>query len=222
MIIGFWISFCLFRGIGMSSVLRVRPTKIELIRLKRRRELAKKVHKILRERLTILVNEFLSRVRIAYRVRLEINNILRDVYRDSAYLVSLYGDGVFDYFRNTVREESRVVIGFENIMGVKSYTAMVRKGVFTDPMIELTGFRENSIKLIQKLIELGRIERSIISLGEEIRRTKRRVNALEYIFIPKLENTIRYLSMKFEEREREEKARLKRVKSMLEKKKGVT
>ncbi len=200
--------------------MRVRPTKIELIRLKKRRDLAKKVHRILRERLTILVNEFLTRVRNAYHVRKQINKDILQIYNNAALFLSLYGDRIFDYYKNTRSEPSKVVVGFENIMGVRSYTAMFKKGSFGTSYPELNEFQKQSMELISRIIELGRIEQSIKTLGLEIRKTKRRVNALEYIFIPKLENTIRYLQMKFEEREREEKARLKRVKSMLEKHRG--
>ncbi len=204
----------------MSSLIRVRPTKIELIRLKRRRELAEKVYRILKERLTILVNEFMVRVRRAYRIRREVNKTIVGVYKESAFLLGTYGSSILDYYTSTVLDESRVVIGFENIMGVKSYTAMMKKGKFIDTYQELNEFRNKSIELMNRIIELGRIEQSIKTLGVEINKTRRRVNALEYIFIPRLTATIKYLQMKFEEREREEKARLKRVKSMLEKHKG--
>ncbi len=204
----------------MSSLIRVRPTKIELIRLKRRRELARKVYRILRERLTILVNEFMTRIRRAYHIRKEINRDILDVYNEAAYLLGLYGGSIYEYYDSTAVENSKVVIGFENIMGVKSYTAMMKKGKFINTYPELNEFREHSIMLISRIIELGRIEQSIKTLGVEINKTKRRVNALEYIFIPRLTSTIKYLQMKFEEREREEKARLKRVKSMLEKHRG--
>lgn len=203
----------------MSSLLRVRPTKIELIRLKRRKELAKKVHRILRERLTILVNELLTRVREAYHLRREVNRLVLPVYNNAVFLSSIYGDKIYGYLKGTTVKEPTVIVGRENIMGVKSLSALIKKGEVTKfvyPSID--EFRKQSYELISTIIKLGRAEQAIIALGDEINRTKRKVNALEYIIIPRLENTIRYLRMKFEEREREEKARLKRVKEMLEKK----
>ncbi len=206
----------LFGEPSMSSLIRVRPTKIELIKLKRRRDLARKVHHILRERLTILVNEFLTRIRSAYRIRREVNDKIIDVYNRAVFLSGLYGEQIYRYFEGIATEGSGVIIGYENIMGVRSYTAMYKKGVFRPVLPELEDFRRDAERLIERIIELGRIEQSIHALGVEITKTKRRVNALEYIFIPKLEATIKYLRMKFEEREREERARLKRVKGMLE------
>ena len=68
---------------------------------------------------------------------------------------------------------------------------------------------------LRAIIELAETQRGLELMGAEIRRTKRISNALEYLVIPSLELTIRSLSMKFEERDREEKARLKRVKVLL-------
>jgi V/A-type H+-transporting ATPase subunit D len=68
---------------------------------------------------------------------------------------------------------------------------------------------------LRAIIELAELQRGLELLGTEISRTKRITNALEYIIIPNLKATIRFLTMKFEERDREEKARLKRVKVLL-------
>lgn len=205
----------------MSSLLRVRPTKIELIRLKRRLTLAHKVHRILRERLTILVNEFLARVREAYRLRLQVNKFIGDVYKRAVLVASTYGSGIFDYYQSVTRTKTTATIGLENIMGVKTKTAMIRKFENATPLYPgLDSFREEAYKLIEAIIELGRAEQAVYAIGREIERIKRKVNALQYLVIPRLENTIRYLMMKFEEREREEKARLKRVKSVLERRRG--
>ncbi len=203
----------------LSSLLRVRPTKIELIRLRRRLVLARKVHRILRERLTILINEFLARVREAYGLRVKVNDLVLNVYSRAMVLSSIYGEEIYKYYSNTLRKETQTVIGIENIMGVKTKSAMVKEYETIKPLYPgLDSFRQESYELIQTIIELGRAEQALISIGREIEKTKRKVNALKYIVIPRLENTIRYLRMKFEEREREEKARLKRVKSVLEKK----
>lgn len=202
----------------MSSLLRIRPTKIELIRLRRRLHLANNVKRVLYERVNILINEFLSRVREAYRTRLRVNELVYDVYSSSVLLFSIYGNSVFDYLKSTIVKETSVVIGLENIMGVKTKTAIVKPSETVEPIYPgFSEFREKSCKLIEAIIDLGRSEQAIVSIGREIEKTKRKVNALTYIIIPRLENTIRYLRMKFEEREREEKARLKRVKSVLEK-----
>ena len=65
---------------------------------------------------------------------------------------------------------------------------------------------------LPEIVALAALERSLEILGSEIQRTKRISNALEYLVVPSLERTIRALSMKFEERDREEKARLKHIK----------
>ncbi len=200
----------------MSSILRVRPTKIELIRLKRRRVLAEKVHRILRERLTILINEFLIRIREAYNLRRKVNDLVMKVYDDSILISGIYGDRVFDYFRAATRRNLSVVSGVENIMGVKTRTAIIKHYELIEHVYPgLDKFSMDSRKLIEAIIELGRAEQAINALGSEILRTRRKVNALKYIIIPRLVNTIKYLNMKFEEREREEKTRLKRIKEVL-------
>ncbi len=206
----------------MSSLLRVRPTKIELIRLRRRLELSKKVHKILRERLTILVNEFLTRIREAIELRRNVSSTFLSVYREAIALYGFYGEKLLEHTVNTTKKPSEIIIGHENIMGVKALSTQFIKGehIETPVVQDINVFREKSIQLIQQIIELGEIERALYSLGREIIRTKRKVNALEYILIPQLRNTIKYLQMKFEEREREEKARLKRVKALLERRRG--
>ena len=68
---------------------------------------------------------------------------------------------------------------------------------------------------LRAIIELAELQRNFELLAMEINRTKRITNALEYIVIPRLQVTINYLNMKFEERDREEKARLKRVKVLV-------
>ena len=204
----------------MSSVIRVRPTKIELIRLRKRLTLARKVHRILRERLTILVNEFFTRLREAYRLRKQMEPELKKAYVYAVAMYSLYGESLLDYYKATTREPLRVIPGVENIMGVKTYAVELveSKSIETGVMRELEEFRKTAEDTIRLLLKLGEADEACINLGKEIKKTKRKVNALEYTLIPQLLNTIKYLRMKFEEREREEKARLKKVKSMLEKK----
>jgi V/A-type H+-transporting ATPase subunit D len=77
---------------------------------------------------------------------------------------------------------------------------------------------DTSREALRAIIELAELQRGLELLGTEINRTKRITNALEYIVIPSLQVTIRFLTMKFEERDREEKARLKRVKVLLARK----
>jgi len=206
----------------MSSLLRVRPTKIELIRLRKRLALAKKVHKILRERLTILVNEFLLRVREALTLRRKIGTNIMSVYSRAFLLYSAYGENVVNYYGANTKKKFKAIVGLENIMGVKTVTVRLEDPEFMETMVikDLDIFRKECIDIIKGIIELGKAEKAIGALGGEILKTKRKVNALEYTLIPQIWNTIRYLRMKFEEREREEKARLKRVKALLERRRG--
>ncbi len=206
----------------MSSLLRVRPTKIELIRLRKRLALAKKVHRILRERLTILVNEFLLKVREAFTLRRKISTNIISVYNKAFLLYSAYGENIVNYYSANTKKKLKAIVGLENIMGVKTVTVRLEEPEYIETTVikDLDIFRKECVDIIKDIIELGKAEKAIDALGREILKTKRKVNALEYTLIPQIWNTIRYLRMKFEEREREEKARLKRVKALLERRRG--
>jgi len=205
----------------LSQLQRIRPTKIELIRLRRQLVLAVKVHKVLRERLTILVNEFLAQLRESIEKRRKINDLILPVYNRGAGLLGVYGENVYQLFHRTTPALTSVLTT-ENIMGV-STRSIVLKAPGEDKAVYagLKDFQAQAYELLKAIIELGKAEEAVLALGREIKSTKRRVNALNYIIIPRLREQIRVLRMKFDEREREEKSRLKRVKNILEKRKKL-
>jgi len=197
----------------------VRPTKIELIRLRRRLQISLKVEKILRERLTILINEFLSLLREGVERRQRVVSMLVSLNTRATILAGVYGENIYGLMEKSTQKTS-CIVGTENIMGVKSRTVVIKRGEASTIDTPFRDFIEESARFIEEVIDLARTEDALRAIGREIRVTKRRVNALDYILIPRLRSTIKLLQMKFDEREREEKARLKRVKSSLERRKG--
>lgn len=204
----------------MSTLLKVRPTKIEFIRLRRRLHTARRVQKILSDRLTILVNEFMISLRETLEKRYLLLERLTGIYRRAEVLSSIYGSSIREYLYNTT-SRPEIYIGTENIMGVKIKTPIVRYS--EDPGNLPPGLEEfcrESRELVTTILELTKLEYTLRELGREISATKRKANALQYVIIPRLKNTIRYLQLKFDEREREEKARLKRIKQVLSRRKS--
>ncbi len=206
-----------------QAILRVRPTKIELIRLKRRLALAKRVHKILRERLMILISEYLNNLKIAIKLRNQVKEKLTELYTISNIAFSIHGIDELESLSKLTMQPFEIITGTQSIIGVRTAYLEFRSKFKVQekplPLISTTiaveELRQKALKLIEDLSELAEKEKLLDLLGREIARTKRRVNVLEYMFIPKLQATIKYLQMKFEEREREEKTRLKRVKVVL-------
>ena len=83
-----------------------------------------------------------------------------------------------------------------------------------DYSVELAG------KVLVKLVRLAELEKTTMMLAEEIEKSKRRVNALEYVMIPNIEETIRYITMKLDENERSGLTRLMKVKDMIAERDG--
>lgn len=199
----------------LSALLKVRPTKIELIRLRRRLSTSMRVRKILSERLTILVNEFLVALRETIDKRRGLYDQLLQAYRRSEVLLGVYGPSLASYLKE-VTYKPKIYIGIENIMGVKIETIILKhNGDERGGPAGLEEFARLCREVLNTIIDLARSERALYKLGKEIAITKRKTNALQYIIIPKLSHTIKALQLKFDEREREEKARLKRIKQIL-------
>ncbi len=209
-----------------QQILRIaRPTKIELIRLRRRLRIARRLHKVLKDRLIILTQELISLIREAIRLRDEVSKYTGECYDLLIKTLLIHRFEDLEVFSNARFTRSEVVIGSRVVAGTRVPLIDINKEL---KRLELSNFISSSLldcgecfdKLLERIIRLAEVEESVIRLGNEVARVKRRVNALENILIPRIENTIKFLEMKFEEREREDKMRLKKVKEILERRRS--
>jgi V/A-type H+-transporting ATPase subunit D len=202
----------------------VHPTRMELLTLRKRRNIAERGRDLLREKLDALMIEFFQFVREISTLRAKAQGLLAEAYE--SFVEAQMAMGYMKLEQTSVGVEDRFTIESKsrNIIGV------------TIPYIQvnvkpLTGFPYNiydtSIKLdeatlkmadaIKAIAELSSAEAAVKKLAEAIAATKRRVNSLEYVVIPRMLATIRYIEMHLEEAEREDFFRLKRIKSRMAK-----
>ena len=206
----------------MPQLIKVRPTKTELVKLKRRLSLAERVQKILKDRLTILTMEFLQATRETVAAKQRLVDVLAEAYRALSIATGYHGYIALEKEFMATESDPKVVAGSRNIAGVRipSFELAGRDDPATgynlvDTSASLDHASQLFGKCLEAMVELAELQRGLELLGMEINRTKRITNALEYIIIPSLQVTISYLIMKFEERDREEKGRLKRVKMLV-------
>jgi len=206
----------------MPELIKVRPTKIELVRLKRRLSLAQRVEKIVKDRLSILTMEFLQTARDTVEAKRKLLDELSRLYKALSIAAGYHGYIALEKDLIATEAGSKVTAGSRNIAGVRipSFELMdnekpMRGYNLVDTSSWLDRAAQLSEESLRAIVELAELQRNFELLAMEINRTKRITNALEYIVIPGLQTTINYLNMKFEERAREEKARLKRVKVLV-------
>jgi len=206
-----------------QQLIKVRPTKIELIKLKRRLSLASRIQKIVKDRLSILTMEFLQTAREIVGAKGKLLNQIFEGYKALSMAAGYHGYIALEKELIANETELKVVTGSRNVAGVKTPSfelAEKEKTVRGYSLFDTSSYLDQAAQLsgkcLEAIVELAELQRGLELLGMEINRTKRIVNALEYIIIPGLQATIRDLDMKFEERDREEKSRLKRVKVLLQ------
>ncbi len=206
----------------LQQLIKVRPTKIELVKLKRRLSLAERVQKIVKERLSILTMEFLQAAREAVETKRNLVAEFSEMYKALSIATGYHGYIAMEKELLATEADLKVTTGSRNIAGVRipsfeleADAKPMRDYNLVDTSSWLDRTAQLSEKCLKAIVELAELQRNIELLGMEINKTKRITNALEYRIIPGLQATINYLNMKFEERDREEKVRLKRVKVLL-------
>ena len=206
----------------MPELIRVRPTKIELVKLKRRLSLAQRVQKIVKDRLSILTMEFLQTARDTAEAKRKLLDEFSELYKSLSVAAGYHGYIALEKELIATETDLKTTAGSRNIAGVRipsfELTVNTKSKIgysLTDTSSWLDRTAQLSEESLRAIVELAELQRSFDLLAMEINRTKRITNALEYIVIPALQATIKYLNMKFEERDREEKARLKRVKVLV-------
>lgn len=203
----------------------INPTRMELLKLKDREKLAVKGHSLLKEKRNALIMEFFNILERVKGSRENVEEKLKEAYDDLTQAQLLMGDLAVRKASLAVSESIDVDIDSRSVMGVvvpiidteATNKTLVNRGYgFVDTSVKLDEAARNFEESVKLIIELGEIEKTIILLAGEIESTKRRVNALEHIIIPRLQNTVKYIEMRLEEMERENFVRLKMIKKTME------
>ena len=202
----------------------VNPTRMELLGIRKKKKLAEKGHKLLSEKRDALVMQFFDIIKTRNTLRVEVTSVLQKAYQILIEAEMVMGQNKVRQVSYSIPSMGDIPTSEVNIMGVRvpEIHSEVIKTLETPPygFIETTGkldmatdrFRE----LVNKLLKLAEVEGAIERLAGEIEKTKRRVNALEHIVVPKLKATEKYIEMQLQEREREDFFRRKRIKALME------
>ncbi len=203
----------------------VHPTRMELLMLKKRRALAEKGRELLEEKRDALVMELRTLLEEVYRARSEVINALKKAFDALTEAKMIMGEVKLMSIAASIPSLISLDVEIRNIMGVRVPHFKVKElrtetqlpYNLLDTSVKLDEAANTFREVLRAVIKLAEVEASLRRIAEEIKKTKRRVNALRYIIIPRLENTIRYIELHLEEREREDFFRLKRIKYLLEK-----
>jgi len=196
---------------------------MELIALRKRRRIAERGGELLREKLDALMIEFFQFAREISALRAKTQDLLSQTYTRFIEAQMLMGFGRMEETAISVQDRFEVEASTRNVIGVSIPYAQVKvlplEG-YPYSMIGTSAKLDEAVALmveaVKNVAELSAAEAAIRRLAEAIAATKRRVNSLEYIVVPRIQNTIRYIEMSLQERAREDFFRLKRIKTRLE------
>ncbi len=201
---------------------KINPTRQELLRLKKQLKVAQSGHRLLKNKLDSLIQEFLNHVKELQELRKGIEGKIPVFLMDFLKAENNLGGAELNALTSHIPFAS-ISVKRENIMGVKvdEYEFLnkteIKETPFSDKAIDynLEKAREKSSELIDKIIEYATLEQKIKMLAEEIESTRRRVNSLEHVYIPEIIKSRKYITQKLEEKERFERTVLMKLKDQL-------
>ncbi len=191
------------------ALLKVNPTRMELIRLKRKLSTAKRGHKLLKEKRDGLMKEFMAIIREVRTLRENIENRIGEGFQAFAFATAIMGRESIGDALKAPNKKSRLLAKTKNIMSVNVPVFKYHEdGHFICYSLGSTSSSQldTALKIfsdsLREMVMLAEKEHSAKLLAAEIEKTRRRVNALEYVFIPNMEETIKYITSKLNEQER--------------------
>lgn len=200
----------------------IKPTRSELMKLKKKIKLAQSGYNLLKKKRDGLILEFFEILKKAktlrqelveeYKVALEKMNIARIMESD----LKLRSLALAIKNNPDIKLETKNIMGVvvPQIEGQNLQTSLKERGYgFLDTSASVDEAASSYEKVVEKIIKAAEVETSMKKLLQEIEKTKRRVNALEFSVIPKMQDDERFIKLRLEEMERENVFRLKRIKA---------
>lgn len=204
--------------------LNVNPTRMELSRLKKQLTTATRGHKLLKDKQDELMRRFIALVKENNELRIQVEQEVTDALSNFVLANATLNEAFIEELVAIPAEKVELEIIEQNILSVPvpkmifDYDESVQEALldygYVNSNSELDHAFAKISSILPKLLALANVEKTCQLLSKEIEKTRRRVNALEYMTIPQLEETIYYIQMKLEENERGEITRLIKIKSM--------
>ena len=209
----------------MAERLQVNPTRMELTRLKKKLTTATRGHKLLKDKRDELMRLFLERVRENRKLRMEVEEGIRASNQNFMLARAGMQDAVLNTALLCPKQKVSLECAVENVMSVEVpkftfHTRTPEQGdLFSYGFAFTSGDLDDAVEslaaVFPAMLKLAESEKSCQLMAAEIEKTRRRVNALEHVMIPQLQETIRYITMKLDENERSTQVRLMKVKDMM-------
>lgn len=203
----------------------ITPTRMVLNQLKGRLKTARRGHKLLKDKRDELMRQFLDNVRLNKQLRAKVEQGLTEAFGSLSVASAIMSPEMLEQSLLYPRQSVELCMTYQNIMSVNVpvYDFQTRNSDpseifpygFAQTSGELDDALEKLAEVFKDMLELAQVEKTTQMLAQEIEKTRRRVNALEYVMIPELEQNIRYISMKLDENESSTKVRLMKVKEMV-------
>ena len=201
------------------------PTRMELTLLKGKLKTAQRGHKLLKDKRDELMKQFLDTVREVRTLRAQVEEELMRVHSSFTVASALMSGKALEQALMYPKQGVELDMTFRNVMSVNVpiYHYKTRTDdagdIFPYGFAATSGELDGAVaalgEVFQSMLQLAQIEKTAQLMAEEIEKTRRRVNALEYVVIPQTEEAIRYISMKLDENDRATTTRLMKVKDML-------
>lgn len=204
--------------------LNVNPTRMELRRLKNRLKTAVRGHKLLKDKSDETIRQFMLFIKENKRLREEVEQEISLALRAFLLASAVTSSQVIEEAVAMPGYKVELVTDEKNVMSVSVPVLEIKesaqKELYPYSFATVTSELDSSISglstLLVKMLRLAEVEKTCNMLADEIEKNRRRVNALEYVMIPQLKETIKYITMKLDENERANTIRLMKVKSIIE------
>ncbi|MHC2995390.1 MAG: V-type ATP synthase subunit D [Candidatus Atribacteria bacterium] len=202
-------------------LLKVNPNRMELLRLKKRLVLAKRGHKLLKDKRDALIQEFIRLVKETKVMREELEDKLMKCYIIFSNASSLMSKITLEETLMFPKAKSTIEVTFKNIMSVyvPKYIFKYEGNFYAYSLInttpELDIALRNFYEILPLMLKLAELDKAVSLLAEEIEKTRRRVNALEYVLIPDLEETVKFITLKLDEVARSTTSAIMRIKEII-------
>lgn len=202
-------------------ILQVNPNRMELLRLRKRLVLAQRGHKLLQDKLEEMMRRFLVLLKDLDSAKEDFQNKNKSMIDDLLYWRITSSKKDFDQTLSGINSRITIGVSTQRILNVKIPSFDIKELEieknydFFKTSAQLDLALANAKDYIKSLLKLAQLLKTLDILAAEIERTRRRVNALEYMLIPAIQDTARYITQKLNELERGNLVRLMRVKEIV-------